>query len=260
MTSQFAGESVLITGAAGGIGRELARSFAESGANVLMCDVDESAVASAADMVSASAKGRVVPQRLDVSIEAQFEAAVERAVAEFTTLDHLVNNAGVVHVATIVTTPEEAWDRVMNVNLKGSFFGVKTALPVMLDQGHGTITNVSSGVGKRGSAMLSAYCASKAAVISLTQTAALEAAPNVRVNCVCPGVLDTQMQEQEYEIMARTTGKDRDAVRQEWVESIPLLALQRPQDIADGVMVLASRAASQLTGESLSVNGGWLMD
>jgi NAD(P)-dependent dehydrogenase (short-subunit alcohol dehydrogenase family) len=107
--------------------------------------------------------------------------------------------------------------------------------------------------------MLSAYCASKAGVISLTQVAALEGAPSVRVNCVAPGVLDTPMQKLEYEVMAQAAGKDSEALRQEWVDAIPLRELQQPSDVASAVLFLASDAASQITGETLNVNGGWLM-
>jgi NAD(P)-dependent dehydrogenase (short-subunit alcohol dehydrogenase family) len=124
----------------------------------------------------------------------------------------------------------------------------------------GSIVNLASLAGKKGMANSAAYCASKAAVISLTQTAALEAAPYVRVNAVCPGVINTEMQQRKYAIVSEMTGQDPKEIQDSWLKDMPLGAFQEPRDIADAVCFLASQRARQITGEAINVNGGLLMD
>jgi NAD(P)-dependent dehydrogenase (short-subunit alcohol dehydrogenase family) len=195
-----------------------------------------------------------------VSREEDVRALIERAVSEFAGVDHLVNNAGTITISPLVEITTADWDRVIDVNLKGVFLGMKCALPHMLERGSGSIVNIASQAGKRGNRFIAHYNASKAGVISLTQTAALEAAPQVRVNCVCPGVINTVLQEQEYEVVSRLTGKSRDVIKAEWTESMPLGRFQEVEDVANAVLFLASDDALQTTGEAMNVSGGMVME
>jgi NAD(P)-dependent dehydrogenase (short-subunit alcohol dehydrogenase family) len=137
---------------------------------------------------------------------------------------------------------------------------MKCVLPHMLQRGAGSIVNIASQAGKRGNRFIAHYNASKAGVISLTQTAALEAAPHVRVNCVCPGIINTDLQEQEYGVVSQLTGKSREEIKTEWIASMPLGQFQEVEDVADAVLFLASDDARQTTGEALNVSGGMVME
>jgi NAD(P)-dependent dehydrogenase (short-subunit alcohol dehydrogenase family) len=130
----------------------------------------------------------------------------------------------------------------------------------MLQAGSGSIVNIASQAGKRPNRYICAYNASKAGVISLTRTAAVEAAPRVRVNCVCPGFIDTELQEEEYDLVSALTGEPKDAIRKSWLESMPLGQFQSVPDVAAAVLFLASPAAAQITGEALNVSGGLVME
>jgi NAD(P)-dependent dehydrogenase (short-subunit alcohol dehydrogenase family) len=248
-----------VTGAAQGLGRGIAAAFLHEGAGVMLCDIDEQKVAETARELE-DESGKAVGLRCDVRSERDLEAVVARAVAEFGQVDHLVNNAGTITIAPLVDLPADDWDLVVDVNLKGVFLGMKAVLPHMLERGAGSIVNIASQAGKRGNRYISHYNASKAGVISLTQTAALEAAPAVRVNCVCPGVINTDLQEREYEVVSRLTGKSRNEIRNEWVAAMPLGRFQEVDDVAEAVLFLASDDARQTTGEALNVSGGMVME
>jgi meso-butanediol dehydrogenase/(S,S)-butanediol dehydrogenase/diacetyl reductase len=257
---RFTGRSVVLTGAAQGLGRGTAAAFLAEGANLILADIDGDKVERTAAELDAGADGTTIPVMCDVSREDDVRALVERAVSEFGAIDHLVNNAGTITISPLIEITEADWDRVIDVNLKGVFFGMKCTLPHMLERGSGSIVNIASQAGKRGNRFIAHYNASKAGVISLTQTAALEAAPKVRVNCVCPGVINTDLQEQEYEVVSRLTGKSRDAIKSEWIESMPLGRFQEVEDVADAVLFLASDESRQTTGEALNVSGGMVME
>lgn len=257
---RFTGRSVVLTGAAQGLGRGTAAAFLAEGANLILADLDGEKVQRTAVELDVGAEGTTVPVTCDVSREEDVRALVERAVSEFGAIDHLVNNAGTITIAPLIEITEADWDRVIDVNLKGVFLGMKCVLPHMLERGSGSIVNIASQAGKRGNRFIAHYNASKAGVISLTQTAALEAAPTVRVNCVCPGVINTDLQEQEYEVVSRLTGKSRDAIKSEWIESMPLGRFQEIEDVAEAVLFLASDDSRQTTGEALNVSGGMVME
>ncbi len=227
---------------------------------MVLGDIDGERVERTAAELGDEADGAAVAMRCDVSRESDFGALVARAVSEFGAVDHLVNNAGTITISPLVEITEPDWDRVIDVNLKGVFFGMKCVLPHMLERGSGSIVNIASQAGKRGNRFIAHYNASKAGVISLTQTAALEAAPCVRVNCVCPGIINTDLQEQEYEVVSRLTGKSREEIKAEWIESMPLARFQEVDDVADAVLFLASDDARQTTGEALNVSGGMVME
>jgi NAD(P)-dependent dehydrogenase (short-subunit alcohol dehydrogenase family) len=257
---RFSGRRVVVTGAAQGLGRGTAAAFLAEGASVMLADIDGEKVELAAAELADGAEGAAIGVQCDVSHESDVRALAGRAFSEFGAVDHLVNNAGTITIAPLVEITEADWDRVIDVNLKGVFFGMKYLLPHMLERGGGSIVNIASQAGKRGNRYIAHYNASKAGVISLTQTAALEAAPNVRVNCVCPGIVNTDLQEQEYDFVSRLTGKSREEIKAEWIESMPLARLQEVDDVADAVLFLASDDARQTTGEALNVSGGMVME
>ena len=251
---------MIVTGAAQGLGRGTAAAFLAEGANVLLCDLDGEKAERTATALQVNAPARAIAATCDVSREADVRAVAEQAIAEFGAIDHLVNNAGTITIAPLVDIDESDWDRVIDVNLKGVFLGMKCVLPHMLERGSGTIVNIASQAGKRGNRFIAHYNASKAGVISLTQSAALEAAPSVRVNCVCPGIINTDLQEQEYEIVSRLTGKSREEIKSEWIASMPLGRFQEVDDVAAAVLFLASGDSCQTTGEALNVSGGMVME
>ncbi|WP_024804211.1 SDR family NAD(P)-dependent oxidoreductase [Nocardia sp. BMG51109] len=257
---EFAGEVFVVTGAAQGLGREIAVEAARRGADVAVCDLDGDKARAVATELGSAHGVRALAQQCDVSAPAEVAALAERVVAEFGRIDHWINNAGTLHIGPIVDTEPQAFRRVVDVNVTGVFLGMRAVLPIMKAQGRGSIVNLSSLAGKKGMVNLAGYCASKAAVISLTQTAALEAAPEIRVNAVCPGVVNTEMQQREYQIISGLTGEDPKAIEQNWLKDMPLGEFQEPGDIADAVCFLSSRRARQITGEAINVNGGLLMD
>ncbi len=251
---------MIVTGAAQGLGRGTAAAFLAEGANVLLCDLDGEKVQRTARELQVKAPARTIAATCDVSREEDLQAIVEQATAEFGAIDHLVNNAGTISIAPLVDIDESEWDRVIDVNLKGVFLGMKCVLPHMLERGSGSVVNIASQAGKRGNRYIAHYNASKAGVISLTQSAALEAAPSVRVNCVCPGIINTDLQEQEYDIVSRLTGKSREEIKSEWIASMPLGRFQEVDDVAAAVLFLASDDSRQTTGEALNVSGGMVME
>ncbi|MFN8215536.1 MAG: SDR family NAD(P)-dependent oxidoreductase [Solirubrobacterales bacterium] len=258
-TSSFAGQSAIVTGAARGLGRGIARAFLRAGAGVVVCDISETIEATAAALAEETG-GEIAALRADVSKPEDAARVVDAARERFGTVDNLVNNAGIVTIAPLAETPDEDWNRIIAVNLTGVFNFLRAALPVMVEQGRGAVVNISSQAGKRGNMYIAPYCASKAGVISLTQTAALEVAPAVRVNCVCPGFINTELQEDEYDAVAAITGQDRDEIKAGWMEAMPLGRFQEVEDVAAAVLFLCSEAASQTTGEALNVSGGMVMD
>jgi NAD(P)-dependent dehydrogenase (short-subunit alcohol dehydrogenase family) len=257
---RFKGRSVVVTGAAQGLGRGTAAAFLAEGANVVLADVNGEKVTRTAAELAAGADCHAFAAECDVSQEGDFRALIERAVADLGGVDHLVNNAGTITISPLTEISEADWDRVIDVNLKGVFLGMKCVLPHMLERGSGSIVNIASQAGKRGNPFIAHYNASKAGVISLTQTAALEAAPKVRVNCVCPGIINTDLQEQEYDVVSRLTGKSREEIKSEWIASMPLGRFQEVEDVADAVLFLASDDSRQTTGEALNVSGGMVME
>ncbi len=248
-----------MTGGAQGLGRGIAEAFLAEGAAVVLCDIDGPKVAETARELDGSS-GKVTGLKCDVRDETDLGTVIDHTLARFGHVDHLINNAGTITIAPLVELSAKEWNLVLDVNLKGVFLGMKAVLPHMLERKTGSIVNIASQAGKRGNRFISHYNASKAGVISLTQTAALEAAPDVRVNCVCPGVINTDLQEQEYDVVSRLTGKSRDEIKAEWVAAMPLGRFQEVNDVADVVLFLASDEARQTTGEALNVSGGMVME
>jgi 3(or 17)beta-hydroxysteroid dehydrogenase len=249
------GKSALVTGAASGIGRATATLLAREGAKVMIADVNEAGGRETAARIT-SAGGTAVFQRLDVTSEGEWQAAVDAAVARFGQLDILVNNAGMETIKLIPETSLADWRKLMSVNLDGVFLGVKTAVAAMRQSGGGSIVNISSVAGINGYARQSAYCASKGGVRLLTKSAAVECGEqgwNIRVNSVHPGVIDTPM----AQMMLQGVDPEVAAKRWERLKALhPIGRVGEPGDIAAAVLYLASDAAKFVTGSELVVDGG----
>jgi NAD(P)-dependent dehydrogenase (short-subunit alcohol dehydrogenase family) len=245
------GKVALITGAGSGIGQATARLFAKEGAKVVVVDIDGRGGEETARLIEISG-GEATFVRADVSKSAEAEKMVKLAVETYGRLDILHNNAGISQVGTVVDTPEEVWDKTINVNLKGIFLGSKYAIPEMLKTGGGIIVNTASVWGLVSAPASAAYCASKGAVIALTKAMALDHAPNIRVNCICPGDILTPMTERD--LAARG---DPEKALKAMTEPYPIGRLGKPEEIAEAALFLASDSSSFMTGAALIVDGGW---
>ena len=242
----------LVTGAASGIGLATAALFGQEGAKVMCADLNADGAERVARQIADSG-GEAASTQADVSRAADVERMVQETVERWGRLDVLVNNAGIYFILPLTQVPEEEWDRLINVNLKGVFLGCKYAIPEMVKGGGGAIVNTASIAGLRGSANWTTYCASKGGVVQLTKAVAMEVARlKVRVNCVCPGIIDTGMFDQAVDMVAA----DRDELAATIGEMHPMGRIGRPEEVAAAILFLASEEASFITGVPLSVDGG----
>jgi len=260
------GSVALITGAGRGIGRALALRYAREGAKLVVTDLDEGVARRAADEIRA-AGGTAEGLRADAGDPPASVAMVARAVERFGRLDVLVNNAGVMRVRPLLETTPEDWDFINDVNARGLFFALQAGARQMMRQAplapgrpRGKIVNIASIAGRGGRPMFAAYAASKAAAISITQSAAAGLAPDVTVNAICPGVVDTPMWQQidrEWtELERRPTG----AAWQDRIRGIPMGRPETPEDLTGMAVFLASADADYITGQSYHVDGGMVMN
>ncbi len=240
------GKAAVITGAASGIGRASALLFAREGAAVLVADVDRRRGEQVAREIGAES-GRAVFVEVDVARAPSVRAMIERALSEFGRLDILFNNAGIGgDLGPLAESTEENFDRVIAVNLKGVFLGMKFGIEAMLRSGGGAIINTASVAGLIGARGFSAYGASKGGVIQLTRAAALEYADrNIRVNCICPGIIDTPI-----------LGMIPDEMRARIARRNPMGRMGTAEEIARAALFLASDDSSYATGAVLVLDGG----
>ncbi|WP_042351348.1 SDR family NAD(P)-dependent oxidoreductase [Bacillus massiliigorillae] len=248
----FQGKVVVITGACGGIGKETARLFAKQGAKLALIDLNQSAleaVASELELVDYLAIGA------DVTDENQVMNYVKATKAKYGKIDIFFNNAGTVgKLARMTEMTTEDFDKVVNVNLKGVFYGLKHVLKVMQEQKSGSIVNTSSGLGMHGGIGLGAYSATKHGIIGLTKTAALESAGfGVRVNVICPSAVYTPM---VNVIEAFRSPESTEKARENSEQRIPLKRYATPEEIAELVLFLSSDKASFITGSEYKIDGG----
>ncbi|WP_440770054.1 SDR family NAD(P)-dependent oxidoreductase [Natronorubrum sp. DTA28] len=249
---RLADKTVVITGAASGIGEETAKRCAEEGARVVVTDVDTpGGEETVADIEAAG--GEAEFRELDVTDSERFDEVVD-AVAEEYGIDVMINNAGTGHPGGSLEDVDDAVrDFVIDVNIKGVWNGCAAALPHMKAQGHGSIVNVGSLASILGLPKQAAYSTTKAAVLNMTRTIAAEAGPyGVRANAVCPGFTETQMLDQYL-----ATQDDPEAAQQAMAEDYPLKRLGKPEEIADSILFLASDEASFVSGHGLVVDGGF---
>jgi NAD(P)-dependent dehydrogenase (short-subunit alcohol dehydrogenase family) len=249
----FESKVALVTGAGSGLGLATAKAFAESGASVVLADSNEMAAGSAAKELTAQGH-KVLAIRCDVADDAQVEAMVQQTVAAFGRLDAAYNNAGIQNIlAETADSSRNDYDRVMAVNLRGVWSCMKFELQQMRRQGSGAIVNCSSLGGLVGGAGRGTYHAAKHGVLGLTKSAALEyAARGIRINAVCPGLIQTPMSDQ---MIASGQAEALDTL----LKAVPMERVGRAEEIADAVLWLCSSAASYVTGQSLAVDGGFTM-
>jgi len=248
MAGRLDGKVALISGGARGMGVAEAEIFAREGAAVVLGDVLDTELEETAELIRGRG-GRVLSLRLDVTQESDWESIVTAAESEFGRLDVLVNNAGIVHAGGVEDTTLEDWNRVVAVNQTGVWLGMRAAIPAMRRAGGGSIVNISSIFGIIGSAGTAAYHGTKGAVRLLTKQAAVEYAPErIRVNSVHPGMIDTPM---------LRSGVDNPKFKGNPAMTWPMRRVGRPEEIANGVLFLASDEASFITGAELVIDGGY---
>ncbi len=240
------GKVAIITGATRGIGRGIAETFAKNGANIAFTYVssDEKAKAFENELNALGIKAKGF--KSNAADYAAAESFINAVVEEFGQIDAIVNNAGITRDGLLMRMSEENWDDVMNINLKSVFNITKCALRTLLKQRSGSIINMSSVVGIEGNAGQSNYAASKAGIIGFTKSVALElGSRNIRSNAICPGFIETEM-----------TAELDDAVKQGWIDDIPLKRIGTPQDVANACLFLASDLSTYVNGQTLNVCGG----
>ncbi|MFL5000660.1 MAG: SDR family oxidoreductase [Xanthobacteraceae bacterium] len=245
----FAGKVAFVTGGANGIGRATALAFAREGADVVVADVSEQGNQETARMIE-ELGGRALAVRCDVTRTEDVKAALHKGVEAFGHLDFAFNDAGSEQAITATADlREEEWDRIVRVNLRSVFLCMKYEIPLMLKQGGGAIVNTSSGAGVKGIAGQAAYCAAKFGIVGLTKAAALDyAKSNIRVNVVCPGIVDTPM-------MDRFSGGTPDG-RERVIAQEPVGRMGKPEEIAAAVVWLSSDAAAFVVGHAMVIDGG----
>ena len=264
--SRLNGCITLVTGAGRGIGRAIALRYAREAATVVVSDIDESAARAVADEIRALG-ARAEPLRTDAADPAQLRTMVERTAERFGRLDAIVNNAGVIRVGRLLEVTPEDWDFINDVNARGLFFAVQAAArqmqkqaPVAAGRPRGKIINVASIAGRSGRPMFAAYAASKAAAISITQSFALGLAPDITVNAICPGVVDTAMWRQIDQEWTEIDRRERGAAWQDRISGIPMGRPEVAEDLAGMAVFLASADSDYITGQSYHVDGGLNMN
>jgi NAD(P)-dependent dehydrogenase (short-subunit alcohol dehydrogenase family) len=250
----FTGKVALVTGAAGGIGGATARAFARAGAKVVAVDRDEDGARRVADEI-VQANGNAMALAADVTKAADVEAYVQKTLNTYGTIDCFFNNAGIEgDIKSIVDYDDAVFDEIMSVNVKGVYLGLKHVLPVMIKNKRGAVVNTASVAGITGTPLMPAYCASKHAVIGITKVASGEVArQGVRVNCVCPGPVQTRMIDS---LEAQLSPDDPAAAKARYQSSLPTGRYTTPEEIADAVLFLSSDHALNITGTQFVVDGG----
>jgi NAD(P)-dependent dehydrogenase (short-subunit alcohol dehydrogenase family) len=247
MMKSFEGKRVLVTGGSRGIGRATVEAFREAGARVA---VNGRTTESTAEGIVAMGDDGLIAAPGDIGTVVGCEAAVGAALDAFGGLDVLVNSAGVAKARSVETCDEAFWDEVIDINLKGTFFCIRAAAAA-LRESRGSIVNVASTSGLTGDANLSTYCASKGGVVLLTKALSAEFAPDVRINCVCPGWVDTDMAK-----VYINKSDDPAAARAEIDAESPMGRIARPDEVAASILYLTSDAAAIITGVVLPIDGG----
>lgn len=242
------GKIAIVTGAGQGIGRAIAEKLAAEGATVVVTDINEATAKETAETIGGGAVGL----RTDVTARESVDAMVEQVRAQFGRIDVLINNAGWDKAGAFVDSDPADWDRVIQINLYGVLNTSKAVLPVMAEQGSGSVVNLASDAGRVGSSGEAVYSAAKGGVIAFTKATAREMArAGVNANCICPGPTDTAL--------FASVGGDNPKLREALTKAIPFRRLAEPTDLANAVAFFASDEASYITGQTVSVSGGLTM-
>lgn len=251
------GKAAIITGAARGIGLAMAKRFAEDGAWVAIADINEDGARRAAKAIGGDAFG----VHVDVTDQRSIDAMIETVVAQFGGLDILVNNAAIFDLAPIVEITRESYARAFAINVEGTLFTLQAAAKQMIAQGRGgKIINMASQAGRRGEALVAVYCATKAAVISLTQSAGLDLIKHrINVNAIAPGVVDGDHWDDVDRRFAKAEGLEPGEKKKQVAASVPFGRMARPEEIAAMAAFLASADADYIVSQTYNVDGGnWM--
>jgi NAD(P)-dependent dehydrogenase (short-subunit alcohol dehydrogenase family) len=253
------GQVAIVTGAGRGIGRATALELGRLGADIVIAELDQNGADTTAKLVKdLGRRAAVIPT--DVTRRADLAQLAERTKSQFGRIDILINNAGVYRAAATLDVTEDHWDAIMNINAKAVFFASQAVLPAMIAARRGCIVSLASMAGKIGSKTNLPYNASKAAVVSLTKSLALaHAADGIRVNCVCPGFVETDMWTLVARDQSRLLGLTPDEFTRQREKSVPLGRMEKPQDVANVIAFLCTDKAGYMTGQALSVDGGLVM-
>jgi len=246
----------IITGSAEGIGKAIAEEFVKEGAKVTIADIHFDLAKKTAEEIGANA----LPVKVNVTDSVQVGKMVSDSIVHFGKIDILVNNAGIVRKGWVKDLPEETWDEVLIINLKGTFLCSKAVLPELIKNNYGRIITISSIAGKQGEAAGSAYCASKFGQIGFTQALALEVAKNnITVNAICPGPIPTRLGEYGIEEDAKLRGQDPDEFRDWFISRTPFGVQGTPEQVARMAVFVASDDCDFTTGSAFNCNGGIIM-
>ena len=256
-------QKVIITGAGRGIGRDLAEGFAKAGADVVLGSRSAAEISAVAEAINQKDGGKATAHPVDVADVDSVNTFVANGLNALGGLDVLINNAGISGSHKFATHPDELWHKTIAVNLTGVYYVTKAAVQPLLAkreaQKPGRIINIASIAGKTGSKYIGAYNASKHGVLGLTRSLAVELAPHITVNAICPGYVDTPMTDQTIANIVERTGMSQDAAVQALTGGTPLKRLVECDEITTLALLLASHAGRGMTGQAINIDGGAIM-